>query len=67
MTTKFDNFKAALEALCEEHGVMLDAGNENLIVWDNPYNPNDKFCNEDMYLQDETGSWELNFGMDAEG
>jgi len=43
MTTKFDNFKAALEALCEEHGVMLDAGNKNLIVWDNPYNPMTSF------------------------
>ena len=67
MTTKFDNFKVALEKLCEEHKVILDSGYDVLTVWDNPYGPDDPVCPV-IYdgIQDETGIWELNYGPNAE-
>lgn len=68
MTTKFDNFKVALEKLCEEHGIWIENGFYPIIVWDNPYSPEEGVKEDsDIWMEDETGHLELNYGMDAEG
>jgi hypothetical protein len=55
MSAKFDKFKAALIALCDEHGVMLATSEYDIIqVWDRGADIDNKEAIYGGQLEDRT-------------